>query len=556
MANSQLDYQSFFERNLAGVYRCDLTGRIVDCNEALAATLGYSSKQELIADGRIDYCNSSDRETILAALGDLHSLSNLEVCLKKKDDSLVWVFQNITLVPEQSGQLPLIEGVLLEITEQRLATERMQHQVYHDALTGLPNQTLFKDRLTVALARSRREGAEPVGVMFLDMDNFTLINRTFGQGIGDRLLKGVADRLAESFGHDETLSRHGSDEFTLLFPAGGGAESAAMLAQQVLDTVSQPILLDGNEMYVNTSIGIALYPEDGTDADTLMKSADVAMYRAKDKGKNTYQLYTPAMNARAFERLALITSLRRAIDKNEFLLHFQPEVNVQTGRISCIEALLRWNHPELGLVEPAHFIAAAEDASLLAPIGDWVLREACKQARLWQRAGLPATRVSVNLSTSQLYEQTLASKIEAILHDTGLEADNLQLEINESSMQDLPRSIMAMRALKDVGVTLALDNFGSGRSSLSDLKVMPLDSVKIDRSFIQGITRRSDDAAIVSAIIALARGLNLRVVAEGVETLDQLSFLRDRRCADMQGFFFGKPHSAATVTDMLRMQDH
>ena len=556
MAHSQLDYQSFFDRNLAAVYRCDLSGRVVDCNEMLARTLGYSSKQELIASGQIDYCNASDRETILAALGDLQSLSNLEVCLRKKDDSLVWVFQNITLVAEGDGHLPLIEGVLLEITEQRLATERMQHQVYHDALTGLPNQTLFKDRLTVALARARREGAEPTGVMFLDIDDFELINRTFGQGIGDRLLKALADRLAESFGRDETVSRHGSDQFAILFQAAGGAELAAMLAQQVLDTVSQPIVLDGNEMYVNASIGIALYPEDGNDTETLMKNADVAMYRAKDKGKNTYQLYTPAMNARAFERLALITSLRRAIDKNEFVLHFQPEVNVQTGRITCIEALVRWNHPELGLIEPAQFIVAAEDASLLAPIGDWVLREACRQAREWQKAGLPATRISVNLSTSQLYEKKLAATIEKVLRDSGLEADSLQLEINESSMNDFPRSIIALRALKELGVSLALDNFGSGRSSLTDLKAMPLDSVKIDRSFIQGVTRRSDDAAIVSAIIALARGLNLRVVAEGVETLDQLSFLRDRRCAEMQGFFFGKPHSASTVADMLRMQDH
>lgn len=548
------DYQNFFELDLAGIYQTSIDGDVIECNDTFARILGYKSSEDLAGKGAITYCNNSDRETVIAALRSLGTISNLEVCLRKKDGTPVWVFENMTLRTALDGK-PIVVGVLLEITEQRMATERMQHQVYHDPLTGLPNQALFKDRLNVGIAHARHEGRQ-IGVMFVDLDHFELINTTFGHGIGDRLLQGLADRLSETRGPEETVARHGSDEFTILFSSDGGAEQAALLAQQVLDTISKPFVLDQQNVYVNASIGIALFPDEGEDAETLLKNADAAMYRAKDKGRNIYQLFTPAMNARAFERLALVTSLKRALDKGEFLLHFQPEVNVQTGRITCIGALLRWNHPDLGIIEPADFIVAAEDASLIIPIGEWVLREACRQAKQWQAAGLPVTKISVNLSTGQLFEQQIEERIERILRESGLQADVLQLEISEDSIGDPVKSLAALRGLKELGVGLTLDNFGIGRSSLTDLKHLPLDSVKIDRSFIQGMTRRADDAAIVSAIIAIARGLNLRVIAEGVETLDQLSFLRDRHCSEMQGYFFGKPHPATTVAEMLRMQGH
>jgi len=551
MTLTPLDYRALFERSQAGAFRRTLDGRLLDCNDAFAKLFGYGSREEILAAGMIRYFNPSDSETILAALRDLKSLTNLEVCFLKRDNSLLWALENVTLM-EADGK-PCLEGILLEITEQRQAAERMEHQIYHDPLTGLPNRTLLTDRLNVALAQAKRN-EKPLSVLFVDLDHFELINSTLGYGLGDRMLKGIADRLNEVAGAESTVSRFGSDEFTLVLPSAVDAESAALSAEKVMNTVSAPFVLDGHEVFVNASVGIALSPEDGEDAESLLKNAGTAMYRAKEMGRNSYQLYSKTMNARAFERLSLVTSLRNALERGEFVLHYQPEVNVITGKISCIEALIRWEHPELGLVEPKEFMAAAEDANLTIPIGEWVLRESCRQLVEWHKQGLKDLRIAVNLSTAQFLQTELVRSVQKSLFEFNVAPEHLELEITEDSMQDTNRSIPLLHSLRNLGVHLTIDDFGTGRSSFTELKKTPVDSVKIDRSFVNGITRRNDDAAIVSAVIGMARGLNLRVVAEGVETMDQLAFLRDRRCSEMQGYFFSRPRPAASLEPTLRLQ--
>lgn len=547
----RLDYEALFNRNLAGAFRLSLDGKLLGCNDACASILGYSSAEELTAHGRFDYVTASDPLTIDAAIRDLRTLSGLEFSLRKKDGTVVWVYQNLTLIEENGREF--LEGILFEITEQRLATQRLELQLQHDPLTGLPNRTLFIDRLNIGIAQARRHH-RTLAILFVDFDHFELTNTTFGRGLADRLLKAVADRLASAFRVEDTVARFGSDEFVIAAGDFNGNGSIGAIAERVLETVSKPEVIEGHEIYVNASIGIALYPEDGTDAETLIKNADAAMYRAKQFGRNTYRLYQPEANARAFERQTLVTALRRALDREEFVLHYHPEVNVQTGQIEAIEALLRWRHPEMGLVEPGAFLPAAEEGHLINPIGEWVLREACNQARLWQKLGIRSIPVAVNLSRRQFAHVDLVSMVQRAIREFGLDPELLELEIAQQAFPDVDSAIPTLEALRRLGVRIAIDDFGTGRSSFADLKRMPVNTVKIDPVFIRNVTTKSDDAAIVEAMIRMARGFNVRVVAEGVETKDQMTFLWNRRCTDMQGYFFGRPLPAAALEETLRMQ--
>lgn len=548
---SGLDYAAVFERNLIGIFRQSLDGRAIDVNLACARILGFDSAEELIAHGSIDYVNPSDLQMIGAALPDVGSLTNLEVSLRRRDGSVVWVSQNMTLISGDGEAF--IEGAIIDVTEQRTAAERIEYHSQHDPLTTLPNRGLFLDRLSVALARARRR-KRSLAVLFIDLDNFDLLNKTFGPGIGDRVLKGIAGRLSETLRIEDSLARFGSDEFTLLLSDFGDDENCAVIAQRVLDTISAPFNFGERDLHVNASIGVALYPDDGQDGETLLKNSSTAMYRAKDVGKNTYQLYQPVLNARAFERMFLISNLRRALERNEFVIHYQPEVNIQTGRIECIEALLRWRHPDLGLIEPAEFLLAAEEANLAPRIGDWVVREACRQARRWAESGIHGVRIAVNLSGRQFLEPQLIASLEHALDETQIAASSLELEISETSLRDANRSMFALSGLRDLGVNLALDDFGTGRSSFTDMKRMPLNAIKIDASFVRNVTTRPDDAAIVEAMITMAHGLGMRVVAEGVETKEQLGFLREKKCHEMQGYFFGRPLPASELQELLKLQ--
>ncbi|HET7433366.1 MAG TPA: EAL domain-containing protein [Thermoanaerobaculia bacterium] len=431
-----------------------------------------------------------------------------------------------------------------EATE--LASQEIEHLAYHDALTGLPNRPLFIDRLIVALAHAHRAHAK-LAVLFLDLDRFKDINDSLGHSIGDALLKAVAERIRRCVREGDTVARFGGDEFTLLIPKIDQVEDAAKIGQKILETLKIPFDIHDQELFVTTSIGMSIFPNDGADPETLVRNADTAMYRAKEQGRDNYQLYAPAMNARALERLALENLLRKAIAQKELVLYYQPIIDAHTRVMTGVEALIRWRHPELGLLLPAHFISVAEISGLILPIGQWVLETACRQIKAWQRKHDQLT-MSVNLSARQFQQPDLVDQVRSALHQTGIEPWQLQLEITESNaMQNAENSMYTLRELKSIGVRIAMDDFGTGYSSLNYLKRFPIDTLKLDRSFVSDIEHDPSDAAIASAVISMAHSLALKVVAEGVETLEQFDYLRQQGCDAIQGFFFSQPVPAEEV---------
>ena len=422
-----------------------------------------------------------------------------------------------------------------------LASAEISHLAYTDPLTGLPNRPLFMDHLILALAQAARS-TQKVAIFFLDLDRFKEINDSLGHSTGDALLKAVADRIRRCVREGDTIARFGGDEFTLLIPRIDNVEDAAKIAQKVHETLKIPFVIADRELFVTTSIGISVYPVDGVDPETLVRNADSAMYRAKDSGRDNYQLYAPSMNARALERLALENMLRRALENDELVLHYQPLVSATTRQVVGFEALVRWQHPEQGLLSPAHFISTAEMSGLIVPIGKWVMRTACIQAKMWRKRADHDLYVAVNLSARQFQQPDLVDQVAAILEETGLKPESLELEITESNaMQNAEKTIYTLRELKALGVRIAMDDFGTGYSSLSYLKRFPIDTLKLDRSFVLDVTTDRGDAAIVSAVIAMAHSLDLHVVAEGVETEAQLDFLCKQKCDRIQGYFFSKP---------------
>jgi diguanylate cyclase (GGDEF)-like protein len=432
-----------------------------------------------------------------------------------------------------------------------LAAHEIEHLAYHDALTGLPNRPLFTDRLIVALAQANR-GDQKLAVFFLDLDRFKDINDSLGHSMGDSLLKAVAERIRTCVREGDTVARFGGDEYTLLIPRIEHIEDAAKIAEKIIETLKIPFVINGQELFVTTSIGISIFPHDGVDPETLVRNADTAMYRAKEQGRDNYQLYAPEMNARALERLALENMLRRALKQNELTVHYQPLIDVGSGAIAGVEALVRWQHPERGLLLPAYFISTAELSGLILPIGDWVLRTACRQVQAWnQRLGLDLT-VSVNLSARQFSQPDLVAQVRNALQETGLEPELLELEITESNaMQNAENTIRTLRELKAAGVRISMDDFGTGYSSLNYLKRFPIDTLKLDQSFVRDSTTHASDAAIISAVIIMAHSLELKVVAEGVETKEQLDFLRHRDCDTIQGFYFSAPLAAEELEPYL-----
>jgi diguanylate cyclase (GGDEF)-like protein/PAS domain S-box-containing protein len=539
---SEERYRTLFERNLAGVFRTAAQGRILDCNDAFAHILGFPSRRECLGTSILDaYVDPSQRQSVLDRLRAAGSLTDQEICLWRTDGTPVWVFANFTLIEGRDGEPDVVEGTLVDITHRKNAESQIAYQAYHDALTDLPNRMLFHDRLTQALAQARRQ-EHGLAVLFMDLDQFKRVNDTLGHGAGDRLLQDVAGRLREAVRETDTVARVGGDEFTLLLPHVGGGEDAAKVAQTVLETIARPAEIDGHRLYVTTSIGISLYPDDGADAEALLTSADIALYRAKELGRNGYQLCTAAMNAHSRARLTLEGDLRLALERQELRLLYQPQIAVDSGQVVGVEALLRWQHPARGLIAPDAFIEVAEEARLIVPIGDWVLRTACDQAQRWRRRGLRELRVAVNLSARQFQSRDLVPALESVLHDTGLDPHGLDLEITESvAMQNVDLTVELLRALRGMGLRIAMDDFGTGHASLSYLQQFPLDALKIDRRFVHELEGGGGGFAIVTAIIDLAHGLGLRVIAEGVETAAQLAILRERRCDQCQGFLISPP---------------
>jgi diguanylate cyclase (GGDEF)-like protein/PAS domain S-box-containing protein len=462
---------------------------------------------------------------------------------------------NATTFPQEIS-LTAIEGggmvcVARDITERTYAEEQIKHLAYHDALTGLPNRLLFKDRLTVALSHAHRDRTR-LAVLFLDLDRFKVINDSLGHNIGDHLLQAVAARVQACVRQSDTLARLGGDEFTLLLPSLTRIDDATPVAVKILEAVRHPFHIDGREFLISTSIGVSLYPEDGTDAETLIKNADTAMYQAKEQGRDTYQLFNAQINAKALQRIKIEHGLRKALPNHELAVFYQPIFDFRTGKISGMEALLRWNHPELGNVPPAEFIPLAEAIGVMVPIGMWAMRAACEQAKAWHDAGHKNLSLAVNLSVNQLQQSDLVERVEEILDATGLPARLLELEITESSaMQSPEASVRAIYDLKKLGVRISLDDFGTGHSSLSYLKNFPIDTLKVDQSFVRDIVADPDTAAIVTAIIAMAHSLRLKVIAEGVEFTEQATLLREHGCDQMQGYLIRRPVPAAEFEMLL-----
>ncbi len=437
------------------------------------------------------------------------------------------------------------------VVERKHSERRLRHLVNHDDLTHLPNRTLFLDRLVQALARARWR-KRLLAVLFLDLDRFKVINDTLGHNTGDRLLKAVAGRLSGCLREGDTVARLGGDEFAILLVDLAEEHDIAKVAQKVLDVFEKPFVVDQREIFITTSIGISTHPDDGDDPQSLLKFADIAMYRAKEQGKNNYSLYSPVMNARALERLVLESSLRHALEDEALLLHYQPKVDLCTGKVTGMEALLRWRHPEIGLVSPGEFIPLLEETGMILSVGEWVIRAACIRNKVWQEMGLPKLRTAVNMSARQFKQAGLVKMITRILDEIGLEPDYLVLEITESILVDhVEETIAILHEFNGMGIQVAIDDFGTGYSSLSYLKRLPIHSLKIDRSFIKDVTINPDDAAIVRATIAMAHSLKLKVVAEGVETRSQLAFLLNNGCDEVQGFYFCKPLTEKEFTCLL-----
>ena len=453
---------------------------------------------------------------------------------------------------EEVNFLRNVAYIVAVAIERSKSEERLAYLAQFDSLTGLPNRHLFHDRLTQTMVQAKRSG-RPMAMLFIDLDRFKLVNDTLGHGTGDRLLKEAAIRLTQCVRSGDTVGRFGGDEFGAILADLGAGGDAGLVAQKIIEALERPFSLEGNETYVTASIGITLFPDDGEEAGALIMNSDTAMYRAKERGRNNYQYFTREMNERALARVQMETALRRAIERGEFRLHYQPKVDLRSGEICGAEALLRWQHPERGMTAPEEFIPVLEDTGLIVPVGEWVMREACGQTMAWKRAGLAALPVAVNLSARQFQQKDLEATVRDIFADSGVDPSLIQFELTESLLMKEPEAAArTLRGLKRAGAKISVDDFGTGYSSLAYLKRFPIDALKIDRAFIREVTTDPEDAAITLAIIGLAHGLKLRVVAECVETESQLNFLSTHACDEMQGYYFSEPAAAAEIEVMLR----
>jgi diguanylate cyclase (GGDEF)-like protein/PAS domain S-box-containing protein len=532
-------YVSVFDKSSSTLY----------ISPKIETMLGFS-QEEWMEDPEIWFkqLHPEDHERVLAELARSHDNGGpfiSEYRLFARDGRVLWVHDEAAVIKDESGRFRFLHGVMLDITERKRAEEAIIHQAYHDSLTDLPNRVLFKDRLTLALAHARRN-KRLLAVMFLDLDRFKNINDTLGHERGDQFLKNIAERLKNLFREGDTIARLGGDEFALILPEINQMHDAVKIAQRIMETIKQPWSLANHEFHTTISIGIAVYPNDGEDVETLLKNSDIAMYRAKERGRDNYQFYNSTMSDKILEKLELENSLRQALEHQEFVLYYQPRVNINLGQIVCMEALIRWQKPDQGLIAPDKFIPLAEESGLILPIGEWVLKTACAQNKAWQEAGFSNMCVAVNLSSRQFQQQNLVKMIAQVLKETGLEARWLELEITEAAaMQDVDYTIKTLRSLGEMGVHIFIDDFGIGYSSLNYLKRLPINALKIDKSFVKDITTDANDAAIVSTIINLGQNLKLKVIAEGVETEKQLLFLKEQGCDEIQGYLISKPMPAA-----------
>jgi len=531
------------EQSPASVLITDTAGRIEYVNPTFTSKTGYSLAEVQGQNPRFlkSGFHGPDLYQQLWETITSGQVWQQEIQNCKKNGERYWVRATITPICDETGQITHFVRTAEDVTEQKKARETINHLAHFDALTGLPNQNRFSQIFTSVLLESQRK-RELAAVMLLELDQFSQINRTFGHELGDLLLKSVVGRLQQCLGEKATLGRLNANFFSVLLSELKSEQTVMAGAKQILEVFQQPFNILFREFLVTPSIGIAQFPYDGTDAATLLKNADAALFRARQQGGNNYQFYAPVMSKRAKELMAFETSLRRALERSEFHLHYQPQMDVRAGRMVGVEALLRWQHPLLGMVAPDQFIPLAEKIGLIIPIGEWVLRAACEQSQAWQRAGLEPLRMAVNFSPRQFRQPDLVQMVARIVGETGQDPRLLDLEITESAlMENVEQAVETLLALKALGIRICIDDFGTGYSSLSYLKRFPLDLLKIDRSFIKGLPDDGDDAAIINAILAMARHLQLEVIAEGVETEMQKNYLHFQQCTNMQGYLFSRP---------------
>jgi diguanylate cyclase (GGDEF)-like protein/PAS domain S-box-containing protein len=542
-------YRTIFENAVVGIFVTTLEGRPLTVNRALARMHGYDSPEELLGAvsdaGKQLFVDPKRMAELHGAVVNGEIVREAEVEIYCKDQSKRWILANLQAERDDSGRIMFINGTTEDITARKLAEGRVQFLAYFDALTGLPNRTLVNDRLGQALANARRRN-EKVAVMFLDLDRFKFINDSLGHSVGDLLLKAVAERIKGCTREEDTVSRIGGDEFVIIL-AGNDPSVVASRIQGVLKDIVE---VNGHSLSTSCSIGISLFPEHGDDGETLIKFADQAMYCAKESGRNAFRFFSSDMNHQITQRAALEGDLRRALEREEFFLLYQPQIVTASGELAGFEALIRWQHPQLGLVSPDKFISIAESTGLILPIGEWVINAACTQARKWVDQGLLKVPMAVNVSAVQFRQTAFCEVIKRALGNSGLPPQYLELELTESLLltnQDVMLSIV--QHLKELGLSLAIDDFGTGYSSLNYLKQFHVNKLKIDRSFIREVTTNTDDAAITTAIINMAKSLNLTVIAEGVEDQSQFDFLYEHKCDEIQGYYISKPVTAAEVAE-------
>jgi diguanylate cyclase (GGDEF)-like protein/PAS domain S-box-containing protein len=555
LQNNANKYRVLFEDSADANWLMDEKG-FLDCNSAALKMFGYSAAAEMKHPSDISPLNQADGTPSRAA-----SEKKITAAFLNGKERFEWLHQrkNGKVFPAEvcltaltlSGRRTLLATVR-DITDRKVAEERVQYLAYYDALTGLPNRTLLQDRLFKALAGARRQ-KDKVALLFLDLDGFKNINDSLGHSVGDLLLQEVAERLKIWGRERDTVARLGGDEFLIMLTSVENSADIAVAAERLMKAMTAEFVVQGHSFSVSCSIGVSIFPEHGTDCETLIKNADAAMYGAKENGRNNFRFFSDEMNALAVERLTLESSLRLALAREELFLMYQPQMDVVTGTVTGLEALLRWQHPDLGLVPPDKFIRIAENSGLIVPIGEWVLRTACRQAQSWQDEGLPAVTVAVNVSAVQFRQQGFCELIRNVLHETGLAPQCLELELTESLLlANAEVMLSVVEQLKAIGITLAIDDFGTGYSSFSYLRQFQVSRLKIDRSFIRDVAVKPDDAAITTAIISMAKSLNLKVIAEGVEDEAQMSFLRTHHCDEIQGYYFSKPLAVKDVANKLR----
>ncbi len=546
---------SIMKHRLKGIMILDLSGEIKVVNEAFSKITGYSDEEVL---GKIPSFLYSGRQGEHFHKKMWHQLSadaewQGEIWNRRKNGTIYPEWLSISGIPNETGEITHYVAIFSDITERKLSEERLVYLAHHDILTDLPNHRLLKERLIQGIKQAERK-EQKLAILSIDLDHFKQVNEAFGRAVGDELLITVARRLKSTVRDSDTISRLSGDTFAILLAESSEIEHTATIAQKILHLLSTPITLNGHRPIIITgSIGVSLYPEDGTNSESLFTHAEQAMTRVKNQGRNGYKFYSEEIGTRSLERIELKMAIRKALERDEFELYYQPKLDLKTGEITCLESLIRWRHPEKGLILPAAFIPMAEETNLIIPIGEWGLRVACEQSRRWRDKGLPPLRIAVNFSARQFQQENLLENVRTVLQETKLEPESLELEITESiAMNQVDKGIKTMNKLNELGVRLAIDDFGIGYSSLGYLRQFPVHTLKVDQSFVKNLPQNKDDAAITAAIIAMGHNLNLEVIAEGVETKSELAFLQAHHCDGVQGFYLSKPLPAEELEAFLK----